>query len=122
MKKILCVLTALLLTLTFLGCTAEHPAETTDTAVCIGEDQALALAMAQAERIEESTDALYNVLTELDAENVFYAVSFESDTAFYEYDIDAVSGKILRGKRKGKPQTMAPVTLIVPNETTAPTE
>lgn len=120
MKKILCIL-ALLPALVLLGCTAEQPVETTvNTEGYMDGAEALAIAKEQASRTEKEVDALYNIKTELLAERGFYTVTFESDSAFYEYDIDAVTGKLLRGKRKGKPQTMAPVSVAIPNVTSAP--
>ncbi len=121
MRKVFCAALALLLTLALLGCGADRPDETTvDTENYMSAEQALSLAKEQASRNESDLEALYNVKTELLAERGFYTVSFESDTAFYEYDIDAVTGKLMRGKRRGKPQTMAPVSVAIPNETTAP--
>lgn len=124
MKKVFCAALALILTLALLGCGTDRPAETTETTVntenYMSAEQALSLAKEQASRNESDLDALYNVKTELLAERGFYTVSFESDTAFYEYDIDAVTGKLMRGKRKGKPQTMAPVSVAIPNETATP--
>lgn len=120
MKQILCAL-ALLLTLTLLGCGADRPAETTvNTEGYMDSAEALTIAKEKSSRHEKDLDALYNIVTELNAERGFYTVTFESDTTFYAYEIDAVTGKLLRVKRKGKPQSMAPISITIPTpETTA---
>ena len=65
----------------------------------IGKEAAIAAALAHA-GLERS--AVRDLKCELDRENgvMVYEVEFESGVYDYEYDIDAVTGKILKSKKE----------------------
>lgn len=65
----------------------------------IGKEAAIAVALAHA-GIERN--AVRDLKCELDRENgiMVYEVEFESGVYDYEYDIDAVTGKILQSKKE----------------------
>lgn len=102
--KLLILVLSCLLLLAFAACGAKETNY-------IGEERALEIAIAKAASEEEVTEVKVT-LTEKDGK-VFYAVTFEDSTTFYEYDIDAVSEKLLRVKRNGKP-TDEPFTIVIP--------
>jgi|GEM_PF-1598930 len=117
MKQTWILLCALLCTCLLLSACGKQPVEQENY---IGIDSALEFAKTHAAKT--SSEEFVNIEAELDEEDgtVFYDIEFEDSLTYYEYDIDAISGKLLRAKRKGKPQDMPLISFLIPNATTAP--
>ena len=120
MKKLFPILLTLLLSFVLFSCNEAPPAETEAPAPLIGEEQALAIAMDMATGSKEDADSFYNTAVEYRSEEGFYVVTFENNLESHAYEISGTSGKILRGKRRGKPQTMPAISAAIPNATTPP--
>ncbi len=96
MKKLFATVSALVLSLTMLSACAENPANTE----YIGVDSAKTIAFENAG--VSSEELIKDLDVELDRElaNAVYEVSFDFEGYEYEYDIDAVSGEIVRNHRE----------------------
>ncbi len=116
MKKLFSLVSALVLSLTMLSACAENPANTD----YIGVDSAKTIAFENAGVTSE--DSVKDLDVELDRglTDTVYEVSFDFEGYEYEYDIDAVSGEIVRNHREL--DSLPPENFDSAPETTQPSE
>lgn len=94
MKKLFAIASALILSLSLLSACAENPAN------YIGVDSAKSIAFENAGVTSETSVKDLDVELDREIANAVYEVSFDFEGYEYEYDIDAVSGEIVRNHRE----------------------
>ena len=94
--------------------------DTQENGYILDMDSALEIAIeiARATSDEEFTETCI-VQTEKNGKCI-YLITFEDSTTYHEYDIDATNGKVLRGKRKGKPTDMPIFSFVIPTPGASP--
>ena len=113
MKKLFAIASALILSLSLLSACAENPAN------YIGVDSAKSIAFENAGVTSETSVKDLDVELDREIANAVYEVSFDFEGYEYEYDIDAVSGEIVRNHREL--DSLPPENFYsVPDVTTAP--
>ena len=113
MKKLFAIASALILSLSLLSACAENPAN------YIGVDSAKSIAFENAGVTSETSVKDLDVELDREIANAVYEVSFDFEGYEYEYDIDAVSGEIVRNHREL--DSLPPANFdSVPDVTTAP--
>ena len=113
MKKLFAIASALILSLSLLSACAENPAN------YIGVDSAKSIAFENAGVTSETSVKDLDVELDREIANAVYEVSFDFEGYEYEYDIDAVSGEIVRNHREL--DSLPPENFYsVPEATTAP--
>ena len=97
MKKIALLLVFALLLPVFVGC---QGAKVTSTGDLIPPQQAKAIALSHAGFAAEQVRDLDVELDRDQGEALHYDVGFEKDNQEYEYEIDALTGQILRNHKE----------------------
>ena len=89
----------------------ETKQSTTETTTMITKDKALEIALAHA---NVSKNNISNLEVKLDKDDgtTKYEVEFDVGTIEYDYDIDAVSGKILKVEKEERKQTTSSTSVI----------